>query len=461
MGARETEWPEELAPPRRRWAIVTIWLAIGMSVLDTSLIVVALPSISRQLGVTAAESTFVINAFQIAVLISLLPLSAIGERIGCRRVYLSGLGLFVLGSLACTLVGNLTMLILARFVQGIGSAAIQAMNAPMLRYTYPRDRLGRGIGYNTLIISIMSAMGPTLAASLLALGSWNLLFLLQIPLGLLALAIGLRNLPATPATDRRLDIMAMLLNVVTLAAFFVAASYLVRSEICIEAAGAALVGVVAAWAWVRRSRNAAAPFLPVDLLRLRPLRRSYSMSALIWAGQVGTMMSVPFYLQGKLGLDLLHIGAVITPWPVAVAITAPIAGHMVERVSANRLCIIGSALGCAGLISIAMLPLGAPLVFIGAALACSGAGFALFQTPNNRSMLQGAPHDRSGAAGGMLAVARLFGQIGGSVAVALIFVVCGSASAVPLVVASGCFALAMVIGMRAPRDGSGETAIHP
>ena len=173
------------------------------------------------------------------------------------------------------------------------------------------------------------------------------------------------------------------------------------------------------------------------------------------------MMSVPFYLQGKLGLDLLHTGALITPWPVAVAITAPIAGHMVERVSANRLCVIGAALGCAGLTAIAMLPLGAPLMLIGVALACSGAGFALFQTPNNRSMLQGAPHDRSGAAGGMLAVARLVGQIGGSVAVALIFAACGSATAVPLVAASGCFALAMVIGMRAPHDASGQTAIHP
>src|SRR5262245_43711875 len=176
MSASMIEQADGLPLPQRYWAILTIALGIIMAVVDGAIANVALPTIAKALDASPAFSVWIVNGYQLAITISLLPLASLGEIIGYRRVYLAGLLLFTLASLFCTLANTLPLLTAARIAQGFGAAGIMSVNAALVRYTYPRALLGRGIGFNALVVAISAALGPTVAAAILAVGTWPYLF---------------------------------------------------------------------------------------------------------------------------------------------------------------------------------------------------------------------------------------------------------------------------------------------
>src|SRR5438270_2877541 len=198
---RETPLPSReqaedgLPIPRRDWSVVSIWLALTMAVLDGAIANVALPTIARELGASPGMSVWIINAYQLTITILLLPLAALGDRIGYKCIYIPGLALFTLGSVACAIGGTLPLLIGARVLQGVGAACIMSMNAALVRATYPARMLGRGIGYNAMVLSVSAAVGPTLASLILSVGSWQWLFLINLPIGIAALMVGRKSLP--------------------------------------------------------------------------------------------------------------------------------------------------------------------------------------------------------------------------------------------------------------------------
>src|SRR5579872_4480909 len=180
-----------LPVPRRYWAILAIVLAISMSVLDSSIANVALPSIARHFHATSAASIWVINAYQIAILMALLPLASLGEVVGYRRISQAGLGVFTVASLACAFAPSLLTLSLARVIQGIGAAGIMSVNAALVRFTYPHRMLGRAIGINAFVVACAAAVGPTIASAILAMATWRWLFAINVPIGLVAIVIAL------------------------------------------------------------------------------------------------------------------------------------------------------------------------------------------------------------------------------------------------------------------------------
>ncbi|MGZ6014252.1 MAG: MFS transporter, partial [Phenylobacterium sp.] len=151
--------PDGLPVPRRYWSVAAIWLAMTMSVLDGAIANVALPTIARELHASAASSIWVVNAYQLAITVTLLPLAALGDRLGYRRVYMAGLAVFTLGSLGCALSHTLPTLTAARVLQGLGAGGIMSINAALVRFTYPHNMLGRGMGLNSLVLSVAAATG--------------------------------------------------------------------------------------------------------------------------------------------------------------------------------------------------------------------------------------------------------------------------------------------------------------
>ncbi len=409
-----------LPKPRRYWAVLAIWLAISMAVLDSSIANIALPTIAAELEAPAALSIWVINAYQLAITALLLPLSALGDRIGYRRVYLPGLAIFILGSAACAAAGNLSTLIAARMFQGIGAAAIMSMNAAMVRATYPQARLGRGIGYNALVLSLSSAAGPSIAAMILSAGSWPWLFLINVPIGLAAFLIGRKSLPATPGHGRQPDYVAAVLSALTLGTLVYGGETLARGEVDTGAPLLA-VGLVAGFLLVRRERHREAPLLPLDLLRIPLLALSMATSVTTFAAQMCALVSLPFLLQQVLGRSVAESGLLLTLWPLAVGVTAPLAGRLAERHHAGMLGGIGLFLFAGGLLALSFLDVHTRTADIVWRMVLCGAGFGFVQSPNNKTILLTAPRHRSGAAGGMLATARLLGQTTGAAAVAAAF----------------------------------------
>src|SRR3954452_22503226 len=195
-----------LPTPQRYWAILTLSLGLLMAVLDGAIANIALPTIARDLEATPANSIWVVNAYQLAVTISLLPLSSLGEIYGYRRIYQAGLVLFTLASLACALSSSLPTLIIARMLQGLGAAGIMSVNSALIRFIYPRRWLGRGVGLNATVGSIASALGPSVASAILAVAPWPWLFAVNVPLGILGAVIALRTLPLTPMSGSKFDL---------------------------------------------------------------------------------------------------------------------------------------------------------------------------------------------------------------------------------------------------------------
>jgi MFS transporter, DHA2 family, multidrug resistance protein len=419
MSSATVEHADGLPLPQRYWAILTIALGIVMAVLDGAIANVALPTIARDLDASPAFSIWIVNGYQLAITVSLLPLASLGEIIGYRRVYLAGLGLFTLASLFCALSHTLLLLTLARIVQGFGAAGIMSVNAALVRFTYPRTQLGRGIGINAMVVAVSAAVGPTVAAAILAVGTWPSLFAINVPIGLMALVLGWRCLPHTPRAVHGFDWLSAALSAVAFG-FGIAA---IDSAGHDEALAFCLIQfaiAVAAGLWlVRRQTHLASPLLPVDLLRIPIFGLSIATSIASFCAQMLAFVALPFYLQSHFGYSAVKMGLLITPWPIAVAFTAPLAGRLVERYPAGLLGGIGLVLFAAGLYALAHLPANPALLDVVWRMALSGAGFGLFQTPNNRTMIAAAPRERSGGASGMLGTARLLGQTTGAALVAL------------------------------------------
>ncbi|HXO01306.1 MAG TPA: MFS transporter, partial [Stellaceae bacterium] len=213
--ATQQRHPEDGLPmPQRLWAMVTIGLAITMSVLDSSIANVALPTIAGDMSASPATAIWIVNAYQLTITMTLLPLAALGDIYEYRRVYRVGLAVFTAASLACALSHSILALTAARVLQGLGAAGILSVNTALVRFVYPRAQLGRAIGINAVTVSIAAAIGPTVAAIVLSLGSWEWLFAINVPIGLLAL-LGVGSLPATPRGKHRFDIVGALLSAAT------------------------------------------------------------------------------------------------------------------------------------------------------------------------------------------------------------------------------------------------------
>ena len=407
-----------LAQPRRTWAMLAVGLAIVMAVLDGTISNVALPTIAARLHAAPAASIWVVNAYQLAVTVSLLPLASLGEIHGYQRVYRAGLVVFLAGSLACALSGSLPFLVAARVAQGLGAAGIMGVNGAMLRFIYPRRLLGQGIGVNAMVVASAAVVGPTVAAAILSLATWPYLFAVNLPFGLLALFVGLRSLPATPRAHRKFDWISAVLSAFALG-LLVSAIGGLEGALGPAARLAVLVaGIACGLVLVRRQTGQAAP-LPVDLLRIPILGLSVITSIAAFASQGLSFVALPFYLQASLGRTVVQTGLLLTPWPLALVLVSPLAGRLSDRMSPGLLGTIGQLIVALGLTLIALLsahPGDPALVW---RLALCGIGFGLFQTPNNRALLQSAPRARSGGASGLQSTARLVGQ---TVGVALVAV---------------------------------------
>jgi DHA2 family multidrug resistance protein-like MFS transporter len=231
-----------LPQPQRLRAMLVVLTGLSMSVLDGAIANIALPTIAAELRTDPASAVWVVNAYQLAVTILLLSFASLGELRGYRRVFVAGLAVFTLGSLACALSGSLTALVASRILQGFGGAGIMSVNTALLRFIYPADQLGRGIGINALVGSISAAIGPSVAAGILSIASWQWLFAINVPLGVVALAFARRELPQTPLARHRFDWLSALLSAATFGALIIGIDNLRRlsTAVAFELAGAAV-----------------------------------------------------------------------------------------------------------------------------------------------------------------------------------------------------------------------------
>ena len=460
-----------LPPPQRRRALLVIILGLLVAVLDGTVVNLALPGIAHDLRASASQSIWVVNAYQVATLALLLPLATLGDLVGYRRVYLWGLALFTVASLGCALAGSVPTLALARAVQGLGAAGIMSVNAALVRQIFPRALLGRGMAINSMVVATATVAGPSVAALILSVAPWPWLFALNLPLGVLTLALGLRALPHAPGRrlpGERLSAIDVTLNILMFSLVFLAVDMLgtrratlggapLPTGLTVLAAGIA-IGVV----YVRRQLRQPLPLFPLDLLRIPVFALSMCTSVAAFSAQMLAFVALPFLMLDHFGRTPFQAGMLITAWPLAIVVVAPVAGRMIGRFPSGLLGGIGLGVMATGLVAMALLPAhpgDADMVW---RLLLCGAGFGLFQSPNNHTIVTSAPLARSGGASGMLGTARLTGQTLGAVVLAMIFSVWsphdGRGAFIALGLAGGLAAVAGVLSTLRLRT---SVPVHP
>jgi len=446
-----------LPAPMRKRAVLVIILGITMAVLDGTIVNLALPSIARELRAEASASIWVVNAYQVATLALLLPVATLGDIVGYRRIYLWSIALFTLASVCCAMSGSLTGLAASRALQGVGAAGIMSVNTALVRLIYPKAILGRGIAINTMVVATASVAGPSIAALILSAASWPWLFAINLPLGLLTLLLGRRSLPdnAAPAAPGvRCAPLDIVLNALSFGLIFLGVDGLGTGSGAAPGGRPWLpwaqlgAGLVLAVIYLRRQRAEAVPLFPLDLLRIPVFALSMGTSVAAFCAQMLAYISLPFLLLETFGRSHLAAGLLMTTWPLAIVVAAPLAGRLIGRYPSGLLGGIGLTILALGLALLAGLPAQPSNADIVWRMALCGLGFGLFQSPNNHTIITSAPPARSGAASGMLGSARLTGQTLGAVLLAIIFSFRGphegQGAVIALALAAACAAAAAV-----------------
>lgn len=415
-----------------------------MSMLDQSIANTALPTIAHDVHATASASIWVINGYQLAMTAGIVPFAALGDIIGYKRLYTTGMLIFVIASAACALSHSLEMLTFARFIQGIAGAAMTVTSAPINRLAYPPHMLGRATGYGAMAVALGAAGGPIISGLVLSVASWPWLFAINIPIGLIAFGFAQYAVAGGRGSGAKFDWISAVMSVAMfgLAVFgFDGFSHRSNTTAAVaELIAAAIIGVV----FIRRELGMAAPMFAVDLFAEPRFTLATFACYASFISQTIAYVALPFAFQTVMGHSPLEVGGLLLPWFIAAAVMAPFAGRLADRFNSSALAAIGLGIFTLGLLLLTIMPEHAASIDILWRMAICGIGYGLFQSPNNRSIQGSAPRERSGAPQAIQSVARLVGQTTGAVIVALVFSLTATS-----ISGSGTSAVAIQIAMTA------------
>jgi DHA2 family multidrug resistance protein-like MFS transporter len=412
----------------RNLALIAVSIGTFVSTLSQTIANIALPTIGRDLHVSAATSVWVVNGTQLATTATLLFFAALGDARGAKAVYLSGLAVFTVATLGCAFAPSFEVLVALRVLQGLGGSALIVTTNSLTRALYPPHEIGRSVAINSMFVAFGTAAGPTLGGIILSFADWHWIFALNVPLALVSLVLGLRFLPKLPASGAKLDYTSGALAAAGFGGIIYAIDGVARHMALGEAAAIVAVGAIAMTLFVRRQLHLEHPLMAVELFRVPIFSVAVLASTATYTAQGLAYVSLPFFFQSVLGHSPLVAGLLLSAWPVMALLVAVQMGPLSDRYSASLLCTIGILVMGVGLAAFALLPAAPATWMVVACAALGGAGFATFQTPNNRAIIATAPPHQTGRAAGVMSAARLSGQTGGAALVALIFELVGGAT---------------------------------
>lgn len=425
--------------------ILAVIAALLMTVLDVTIVNVALPSLAKEFAVNDSLSVWIITIYQLFITMLLLPISSVGDKYGYKPTFLTGVVIFTLASIACALSNSFAAILVSRALQGVGAATVMGVSIALTRTIYPRKILARGMALNAMTIAIATAAGPTVAGGLLTLGSWHWMFLVNIPFGLVAFICGYLFLPPNPGGCKKgkYDFLGALENCLTFGLLFYALGSISRGEHPSIAVILLFCSGAIGWVYIRRQLRIKEPMFPVDLYRSRLYSLSILTNTCSFIAQNIAMVALPFMFVNRYNFNEITTGLLMTPWSLSTMIVSPFAARFIEKHSPGLTASSGMGVYAIGVLLLLLLPMQSASEWnIAWRMAVCGIGFGLFQTPNNIVMVSATPIERTGSAGGMQSTARLVGQTLGATSVSMIFALSapGSASTIALILAM-CFAV--------------------
>jgi MFS transporter, DHA2 family, multidrug resistance protein len=432
-----------LPMPRRLVAVAAISSGVALVVIDGSIANVALPTIARDLNVPASAAVLVVTIYQLVLVMTVLPFSALGNRIGLRNIYRYGLMLFTIATALCFFARTLPFLLVVRATQALGAGAVFGVFSALLRSTYPPSQLGRGLGINTVIVASSSALAPTLGGLILGFASWPWVFVAAVPFAIVSLILG-RSLPDPLPRDQPYDVLGAVLCASTFGLIVSGIESGVHGSSPEISAAMVIAGILIGRFFVKRELSATEPMLPLDLLGVPALGMAVGGALAMFIATMILIVVIPFRLQSEYGFSPSEVGTIFAAWPLTALLIAPLAGALSDRLPVSWLCTIGSLVAITGMLLFAFVPADAGRLAIAWRLSMCGAGLAMFAAPNARSIIGAAPLNRAAAAGGLIATNRLLGQtFGATIGAALLALGLGTGR-LPAIVAAALTMIALL-----------------
>jgi EmrB/QacA subfamily drug resistance transporter len=406
---------EHKAPPRdgARWRVLGL-VALGtfMTTLDSSIVNISLPAIARAFGTPLSGAIeWVVIVYLVVIAALLLTFGRLSDIFGRKPIWLAGLGVFTCGSALCGLAPSLPVLIASRALQGIGGALIFAPSVAILTDAFRPEERGRAIGLNAMAVALGVSVGPLLGGVITEHLTWRWIFFVNVPVGIVAMLASARWLSGGTRKPGRLDPLGAVLLAVGLGGLTLALSFgqewgwtSLPVIACLALAIASLAGLLLA------ERRVPEPNIDLDLFGDRAFSAALASLVLSFVALFAVSFLLPFYLENLRGFPPDQSGLMLTPLSLAIGVVAPLSGSLADRLGSRGLSSVGLALACVGLFFLSQIGTQTSAPDIIWRLALVGVGTGLFQSPNNRSLMQAAPRREQGEASGLLGTGRVVGQ---------------------------------------------------
>jgi EmrB/QacA subfamily drug resistance transporter len=423
--------PVIAANPNSHWLVVaTVCVGAFMGQLDASIVVLALPSLQASFHSSLGSVEWVSLAYLLVLVATVTAVGRFADMAGRKLLYIYGFGVFVIGSALCALAPNLPFLDAFRVIQGFGAAMLQANSVALIVQAVPPAKLGRSIGIQGAAQALGLALGPAVGGLLLELGGWRLIFLVNIPAGIVGIALGWFLLPRSRHLSERqpIDFWGIGTFVVAVTGLMLAVSFgneagWASPQILAYLVVTAVFGTV----FIRHELHDPAPMMRLAVFKVAAFSAGISSGLLSYLCLFGVLFVLPFYLEfsghlqpGAAGLQLLVL-------PLALGVTAPLTGILADRVGARSLTVGGMIVVGIALLAMAAHPPASGLLLV--ELAAAGIGLGMFTPPNNAAIMGAAPRQQAGMASGILNMTRGLGTSMGVALTALVFGLAAGTSA--------------------------------
>ncbi|MCS7259770.1 MAG: DHA2 family efflux MFS transporter permease subunit [Anaerolineae bacterium] len=406
-------------PPdyRRKWYIMAA-VAMGtfLATIDASIVNVALPTLVSAFESELAIVQWVVLAYLLAVATLMLAVGRLADMFGKKPLYSGGMIIFTLGSLACGLSTSIYMLIAFRVLQAVGAAMVAALGPAIITEAFPPTERGRALGISGATVSVGIVLGPALGGILLHYLSWHWIFFVNLPVGIAGVLLVTRFVPRRiPPGGQRFDFAGAATMFLSLLSLLLALTFAQRLGFTAPPILILLAGFcVFLCAFILIERHSTQPIVDFSLFGSALFSINLITGFMTFVAVAGTLILMPFYLQGILGLDALQTGMLLAVHPIAMGLTAPLSGALSDRVGVRPIVVVGLLTLVGGYVAVGSLdahttPLGYAL-----RLLPVGLGMGIFQSPNNSAIMGAAPRAHLGVASSILALTRTLGQTVGT-----------------------------------------------
>ncbi len=407
--------PTDVDYSRKWYVLAAVGMGIFLATIDGSIVNIALPTLAQAFRTDFPTVSWVVLAYLLTVAILLLSAGRLADMKGKKPIYTVGFVVFTLGSVLCGLSPTISWLIGARVLQACGAAMILALGMAIITEAFPREERGRALGISGAMVSVGIVVGPTLGGLLLSVLPWRWIFFVNLPVGILGTLMVLRFVPAfRPAGRQRFDFGGAAAILISLLSLLLAMTWSQRWGFG-DVKVVSLLGLSAAtlvlFLWLERRTSQ--PMVDLRLFRNPFFSASLITALMTFIAMAGTTILMPFYLQEVLGFGTRQSGLLLAVVPMALGVTAPLAGSLSDRLGTRPITVVGLATLLVGYAAVSTLSVRTTALGYALRFIPVGLGMGIFQSPNNSAIMGAAPRERLGIASGMLALTRALGQTTG------------------------------------------------